>query len=413
MIMSPFNKELANIDRGDLDLLIKGEISEDESLEFKKTLASNKGNDPWIDGQDKVGKKALSSLIKEIVALTNTTGGYLVLGIEETGKIRPKASKINPIPRVKALSEKLKLQIRDYVEPTINNIRFKEIETEEESGVLIIRVEKSNLAPHRSLIDKECYFRRNDRSEKMTMREIKDLTILRIRSQQDIDNEFKYREELFHKNFKSGILPYRYHGELNDERIGVRFTFIPISERLLVDRLYDKVAAEDFNKTLALKLADRREEMTFPFHPQRKQPILRGVRFYGDIYNLEALENGLIESTTIINETTHNEPVLFIHWYLGSFYRALCMAINLRQISNLYNAEFAIEPEIVSQTSNFKVQLFPSGFNSKKIIEEPRIKLPRYSFADFSEIDALLYLMIRDFYHITGTHYQSNVSVIK
>ncbi|MDZ7717831.1 MAG: ATP-binding protein [Balneolaceae bacterium] len=141
--------------------------------------------------KDKVGKKALSKLIKEIIALANTTGGYLVLGIEEKGKVRPRANKINPIPRIKALSEKLKLQIRDYVEPTINNIRFKEVETEDEKGVLIIRVEKSNLAPHRSLIDKECYIRRNDRSEKMTMREIKDLTILRIRSQQEIENEFK------------------------------------------------------------------------------------------------------------------------------------------------------------------------------------------------------------------------------
>ena len=53
------------------------------------------------------------------------------------------------------------------------------------------------MAPHRHTVTKECYIRRADRTEKMTMREIQDLTLQVERGLVKIERRFGEREELF------------------------------------------------------------------------------------------------------------------------------------------------------------------------------------------------------------------------
>ncbi len=113
-----------------------------------------------------------------------------------------------PLPRCADLAERLRLQCRDCIEPQVSLLEVGAVPIEDDgSGVIVIRVPKSRMAPHRHSATKECYIRRADRSEKMTMREIQDLTLQVERGLAAIDAAFDTRFSLFVerlRNFKGG-----------------------------------------------------------------------------------------------------------------------------------------------------------------------------------------------------------------
>ena len=73
----------------------------------------------------------------------------MLLGIRESEAKPPVAVEIVPIQRCADLAERLKLVFRDRVEPQLPRIDIFAVPTEVESGVVIIRVGRSRLAPHR------------------------------------------------------------------------------------------------------------------------------------------------------------------------------------------------------------------------------------------------------------------------
>ena len=107
----------------------------------------------------------------------NAYGGAVLLGIRESKEKPPVAAKIVPIQRCADLTERLKLVFRDRVEPQLPRIDILAVRTEGESGVVIIRVGRSRLAPHRVTRTLVCPVRRSDRCEEMSMREIQDMTL--------------------------------------------------------------------------------------------------------------------------------------------------------------------------------------------------------------------------------------------
>lgn len=89
------------------------------TTEFKQDLSSKRGGaDPWIGGGN-VGDYARLKLLREIVALANTQGGHLVLGIEEDRSVSPRiAGAIKPISRCVVLAERLS-QMAQHIDPPI------------------------------------------------------------------------------------------------------------------------------------------------------------------------------------------------------------------------------------------------------------------------------------------------------
>ena len=161
----------------DIESLIESKIPEGEQVEFKEELPAKNGSDPWMSGGDKIGDRAKNELLKEVVAFSNGHGGALLLGIGESATKPAVADKISPIPRCADLVERLKLVFRDRVEPQLPRIEIFAVPTEGDSGVIVFRVGKSRLAPHRVTGTLVCPVRRADRCEEMTMREIQDMTL--------------------------------------------------------------------------------------------------------------------------------------------------------------------------------------------------------------------------------------------
>ena len=162
----------------DIESLIASNVPEGEQIEFKESLSTEKGTvDPGTHGKDKIGNQAKEALLTEAVGFANAYGGAVLLGIRESKTKPPVAAKIAPIQRCADFAERLKLVFRDCVEQQLPRIDIFAVPTEGGSGVVIIRVGQSRLAPHRVKVKKirTCPIRRADRCEEMSMREIQDM----------------------------------------------------------------------------------------------------------------------------------------------------------------------------------------------------------------------------------------------
>ena len=99
-----------------------------------------------------------SNLAREICAMANATGGYILIGVSDDGQIRP----VN-------ISNKLKSEIQDLVrnfDPSFL-VKLEEIE-----GVLIINVPESQKKPHSS--NGKFYMRQGANSQQLSRDEIRD-----------------------------------------------------------------------------------------------------------------------------------------------------------------------------------------------------------------------------------------------
>jgi predicted HTH transcriptional regulator len=149
---------------------------ESGQVEFKKDIPErNGGLDPWHHGNDFTAY-GRDKLFNEVVAFANTSGGHLVLGIDETESKPPIAKVIHPIPRCHDLAERLSRSAQT-IDPQIRGLLIRGIEVGADgSGVVVFRVPESSAAPHRAP-DLHAYVRRNTDSTPMSMREIQDVTL--------------------------------------------------------------------------------------------------------------------------------------------------------------------------------------------------------------------------------------------
>lgn len=179
-----FMKPLNQVTLDDIkNLITQWRFKENERIEYKSTLPNNGKNiDLWLKGENKIGDIAISKLVAEIIAFANTQGGTLIIGIQENIEKPPRPDKIIPLPRCHELDQRLMHSITDSIEPGLPFIQSQVIDTDSDgNGIILIHVERSDNAPHRSTKDKQCYFRAQDRCMQMSMVDIQNLALKRSR----------------------------------------------------------------------------------------------------------------------------------------------------------------------------------------------------------------------------------------
>ncbi len=215
----------------DIELLIASEVPEGEQIEFKESLPAKKQTpDPWMTGKNQIGDFAKERILTEVVAFANAHSGALVLGIKESSTKPPIANKISPIPRCTDLAERLRMAFRDRVEPQLPTLEVFAVPTEGEGGVIILRVGRSRLAPHRVTKTLVCPVRRSDRCEEMTMREIQDMTLNVSRGLERLKKRLLERSKRFEEEFDRLKTP--------KDAFGIRLTAMPIGEEIRLDRVF-------------------------------------------------------------------------------------------------------------------------------------------------------------------------------
>ena len=402
------------INESHIESLIASKVPEGEQIEFKEGLPAKSGEkDSWMSGGNRIGDRAKNAILEEVVAFANAYGGVLFLGIKESDAKPAAADRMLPVPRCGDLAERLKLVFRDCVEPQLPVLEIFAVPVEgaDDGGVVIIRVGRSRRAPHRVTKTLVCPIRRADRCEKMTMREIQDMTLNVARGLERLDRRFSERSERFCGEF--GYL------ETPDEAFGIRITAMPMGDEIRIERVFCHGAiAREFkgpSRKISLCEDERGPRIldsggilsSYDF----SRPMLRGVREELDSSSLKMKHSyssyrelhcdGLIETGFVSCVSYPVDPDLC----LFMFANMLVWANRIRVQADASTAEYAFDVEFCIIGSAISVGTSSSRLGLPDPILQPdSVKFPRYPLGagGSDEISQLLALFWRDFWNSLG-----------
>ena len=237
---------------------------------------------------------ARREILAEVVAFANAQGGHVILGIDESTSHPKRASGISTIPACADLADRLRLQARDLIVPQLPVLSVRALSTDGESGVVIMRVGASRAAPHRLRPILECYIRRADRTEAMTMREIQDLTLQRERGLGQVEARFEAR----HSGFMDELLKLSSQKEILYP-IGVRATLVPLTAGLWADQVYRRPDIQPVYQEFVVTWAGSEHKLLTLRSHLNARPVLGGVRFSTDFSGLyvrvEIFRDGVVD----------------------------------------------------------------------------------------------------------------------
>ena len=402
------SKPISEISVEDLNELIDQKVPESEHLEYKSTLSAEQGQDRWLDDQSDIGKLAKTSILEEVVAFANADGGVLLVGIEESKDDQHIAKSIKGLPKCNNLVDRFKGIFRDSIEPSIPSLEITAIQTEEEKGVMLVRVGKSRAAPHRVKTSRRCMVRRQDRCEELSMNDIQTLILNTSRGLKRIDKDLKYRKKKFEKEFSRLTTP--------NQALGIRFTGVPIDERRDIDKLFvNRTIDQRFSLPIfEIKQDDRRlseHEYLSECLSGGDRPILRGARrdtyrlvkplldfAYSEIYCSGLVELGYLSAGEYF-QTIRLDPEIVI----GFFAHLLKWVEKVRDNAISPRTEYLINLE-------FRVRDAPVrlGYNRGYIntmdteVHLSDTSFPPYPFYLDSDIELMLNQFRRDLFNWVG-----------
>ena len=408
------------INSSHIESFVYSKAPEGEHIEFKESLPA-KGDgtpNPWMAGGNEIGDRAKNIILEEVVAFANAHGGALFLGIKEcdTDKKPAVADEISPVPRCEELAERLKLVFRDRVEPQLPMLEIFGVPTQGKNGVVIIRVGRSRLAPHRVTKILVCPVRRSDRCEKMTMREIQDMTLNMARGLERLDERLSVRCNRFQQEFECLETP--------ADAYGIRFTAMPIGDEIRIDRVFRRGAiVSEFNepwREISIE-QDNKEpyvlsDMGISHGSVQCRPMLRAAREESDwgsgnmnrSYNSyrELHCDGLIEIGFVSCRAADLGDRLSLprSFPVVIFANLVAWADRVRNQALAPTAEYVLEAEIRAIGSPVGIidddRLINTAYAT--ILQPGLIKFPRYSLGNPEEISELIALFYRDFWNSLG-----------
>ena len=171
----------------DIEGLIKSQIEESLTLEYKREL----------------GKKN-SEISKDISSFANTSGGVIIYGIDEDGRI---PTSINWLDGTNT-KEKIENIILSNIQPKLRNIIINSISNPENpsQAIFVVNIPESSDAPH--MADFRYYRRHNFQSIPMEDYEVKD-AIFRKGLKESLDFEINKNIELCKLSLKLIVEIYR------------------------------------------------------------------------------------------------------------------------------------------------------------------------------------------------------------
>lgn len=343
--MDFFEKSLADMSIADITWLVENQIREGQDLEFKALPAEHGGKENiWLKPDGAVTREGKKALLKELVAFANANGGTLVFGISETGSC---ASGITPIPNVEACAEKLRLACRDSIEPAIPQLEIQGIPVPETdgAGVIVLRVMgQSPMGPHRSNSDKEFYVRRNDRSDPMTVDEIRRYSIdLNIRLN-SIHGRFAIHSQKLSKMLDAA--------DENNKSFCISCYLVPLTP-IHIENVFRNYATRPELKSVDVFDQGKKIGSAYiPTHGGMKWvPKIRGSEgrfFWTDAasVSLRIMSDGEIELTWMDPGAFSRGKDIYLSWIMGVFANALLTVERLRRVARVGSLEYLAQVSI-------------------------------------------------------------------
>lgn len=409
------SKPADQISAEDLEELIASKVPEGEQIEFKESLSAEGGSpDPWMVGQDRIGKPAKKKLLAEVVAFANAFGGTLLLGVKESKKKPPVAASISPVPRCEELVDRLKLVFGHCVEPQLPRVEIFAIPIENDKGVVVIRTDRSRLAPHRVKPTLECTVRRSDRCEKMTMREIQDMTLNVSRGLERLEKRLAERSVRFEQEFKCLKDP--------SNAMGIRVTAVPVVDIIQIQRIFSgNSLVQRFLEPWhdIVRCNDKQiSKLSRPDDPW--VPILRGARsathaedinyknrcIYRELHCDGVVEFGCVDcdSMNLPADGTSYLPFC-VDWFVDIFANSIVQADRIRRESGFSSVEYVVDLEFIIKGRKAVGVSNPRTLYLKQdliLMLPDTVKFPRYLLNEFEGFPAIISRLERDVWNFLG-----------
>ncbi len=134
------NKNIEEITKVDLQALIDNEVLEQKTIEYKQSLPGNSDSD----------KK---EFIADVSSFANAGGGDLIFGIvQDNDSGLPKDLQGINITNVDEKKLRLDNLIRTGIQPRLPSVNIKEVPLGNSKFVIVIRIPKSWISPHRVIL---------------------------------------------------------------------------------------------------------------------------------------------------------------------------------------------------------------------------------------------------------------------
>jgi len=256
-----FKKPLSEVEFSDIQKLKDGKIEESLILDYKKEMTPEK-------------------IVKHIAAFSNTNGGFLVFGVEETGR----GGSPENIPGIEASVnvERLEQIIISNIRPRIGVQFSNKIDIPNSDRIiLIIRIPEGQNRPYYDMKSQKYYKRYNYESVAMDEHEVESLYQKRFFGTSKLA---KYVEDviLFHKSKLLDHLPERIDGHIIVTPMRIDDRIIDTSDREQIKTNFDP------------------EKMRFEPDSGRHylrnvaEPSRYGIKSIGECSNIEVHRNGLV-----------------------------------------------------------------------------------------------------------------------
>lgn len=141
-------KSIENLKNEDILYLIEKEVPENEYLDYKM--------EPWK-------KDELVELLKDITAIANNKGGYIILGLA-TKKVKEKdipSGYIKTIQGADSIAKSILKKCRNCIDPNIHGLQcesFELLKDNKSHYLIIVWIPPSDEQPHGGKVDKANFF---------------------------------------------------------------------------------------------------------------------------------------------------------------------------------------------------------------------------------------------------------------
>ena len=157
-------RSLHEINNIDFEILVQNKIPEGPNLEYKETAYGGSADN-------------IREMLRDIVAIANADGGYLILGIREDAFGR--AESIVPMKGAPDKVQPIRQVCLDGISERIEGLEVKAFEFSPGEGLIVIRIPKSDHRPHMVIKEHRTdFFRRYETYKReMTIDEIRSLIL--------------------------------------------------------------------------------------------------------------------------------------------------------------------------------------------------------------------------------------------
>ena len=188
-------RSLNDISLDDILLLIDNRVPEGLHLDYKEGPYGGRDRDRH-------------EMLRDIVALVNTEGGYLILGVREDGTGRP--LELTPFDDPQTVAQAMRQACLDCIRERISGLEIRAFDTGFNQGIVVVHVPLSDQLPHMTIFHKRTDFYRRYETDKrpMTIGEIREMTLASPRFRQLVELELRTRTELAASESRvEGVIP--------------------------------------------------------------------------------------------------------------------------------------------------------------------------------------------------------------